>query len=234
MPAAVSTVREPVGRVDIGAIRREQIVAAAVDIIVHHGLHNLSLSKIESAAKMKRGQLTYYFPTKEEILLAVFDRLLLLMCQRMEAVEGSREEIEQNRTAWEAVQGLLRMVLGPPRPGDLGPEFAALQYTFLAQIAHRDDFRQRLASLYEDWRGGCARHWERTAKKASPLARSVSPRTLASFFQSIIHGLFMQIAADPRAFDRSEMLHLCVGVLAPLFASEVPVERRAARKKGSS
>ena len=33
------------------------------------------------------------------------------------------------------------------------PEFDALQYTFLSQIGHRDDFRQRLAKLYEEWRG---------------------------------------------------------------------------------
>ncbi|MCE9530033.1 MAG: TetR/AcrR family transcriptional regulator [Planctomycetes bacterium] len=119
----------PHGRIDIGAIRREQIVEAAVGIIVRQGLHNLSLSKIEQAAGMKRGQLTYYFPTKEDILLAVFDRLLLLMYQRMEAVEGPREERLKNHTSWECVQGLLQMVLRPPAEGDLGPEFHALQHT---------------------------------------------------------------------------------------------------------
>ncbi len=213
------------GRIDIGAIRREQIVEAAVKhpVIVRQGLHHLSLSKIEQAAGMKRGQLTYYFPTKEDILLAVFDRLLLMMYQRMEADEGPREERIKNHTCWECVQGLLRMVLRQPQSGDVGPEFHSLQYTFLAQIAHRDDFRKRLASLYEEWRGNAATHWERTAAhEASPLAKSVSPRTLASFMQSIVHGLFVQMAADPAAFDRVEMLTLCVGVLAPLFGGAAP------------
>ena len=67
-------------RIDIAAIRREQILQAAVDIIAGQGLHNLSLSRIEERTGMKRGQLTYYFKTWEDILLAVFDRLLLLMC----------------------------------------------------------------------------------------------------------------------------------------------------------
>ena len=70
---------------------------AAVGIIVRQGLPNLSLSKIEQAAGMKRGQLTYYFPTKEDILLAVFDRLLLLMYQRMEATEGPCDESANKR-----------------------------------------------------------------------------------------------------------------------------------------
>ena len=38
----------------------------------------------------------------------------------------------------------------------LSPEFDGLQYTFLAQAGHRADFRQRLARLYEEWRGHMA------------------------------------------------------------------------------
>src|SRR5712691_3215347 len=70
------------GRIDIASVRRTQIVEAAVAVITEQGLQNLSLSEIEKRAGMSRGQLTYYFKTKEEILLAVFDRLLERMCQQ--------------------------------------------------------------------------------------------------------------------------------------------------------
>ena len=69
-------------RVSIGSIRREQIVDAAVDVIAEQGIQKLSLSEIEKKVGMSRGQLTYYFATKEDILLAVFDRLIAIMCQR--------------------------------------------------------------------------------------------------------------------------------------------------------
>src|ERR1700693_4349738 len=69
-------------RIDIAAIRREQIVEAAVSVITKQGLQNLSLSEIEAKAGMSRGQLTYYFPAKEDILLAVFDRLIRMMHER--------------------------------------------------------------------------------------------------------------------------------------------------------
>ena len=65
-------------RINIAGIRREQIIEAAVSVITERGLQNLSLSEIEKKAGMSRGQLTYYFPAKEDILLAVFDRLVLL------------------------------------------------------------------------------------------------------------------------------------------------------------
>ena len=75
-------------RVDIGSIRREQIVEAAISVIAEKGLENLSLSEIEKRAGMSRGQLTYYFPAKEDILLAVFDRLVVHMHQRIGTPAG--------------------------------------------------------------------------------------------------------------------------------------------------
>lgn len=212
------TITRPTPTSAIAEARREQIVVAAVQIITKHGLHNLSLSKIETHARMKRGQLTYYFPTKEDILLAVFDRLVLLMYQQIH--EGPNPpRPEDMGTIWDCVQHMLQTVLGPQR---ISPEFHALQYTFLAQIAHRADFREKLATLYEEWRAGMAQHWHATAQPTLPIAQQVQGRTVSSFIQALMHGLMMQLAADPKAFDRTEMLHLCIGVLAPLFTHREP------------
>src|SRR5207244_11081990 len=99
-------------RVDVGAIRREQIVEAAVSIITEKGLQNLSLSEIEKKAGMSRGQLTYYFPTKEDILLAVFDRLVLLMHERV----GRPTDVscdEESGGSW--VRHLLEKIINSPQ-----------------------------------------------------------------------------------------------------------------------
>jgi AcrR family transcriptional regulator len=206
----------PPGDSDVARARREQIIAAAVEIITTRGLHNLSLSKIETRAGMKRGQLTYYFPTKEDILLAVFDRLLLLMYQQLNDGKAPVKP-EPLVDVWAFVQKLLKSVLRKqPR---LGAEFHALQYTFVAQIAHRDDFREKLAGLFAEWREGIASHWKNVGKTAVLNAKHISGRTVSSFVQALIHGLNVQLAADPDAFDRTEMLELCVSVLAPLFTN---------------
>ena len=95
-------------RIDVASIRREQIVEAAVAVIAEKGLQNLSLSEIEKKAGMSRGQLTYYFPAKEDILLAVFDRLLLLMYQRIGTPEGrSCDQL----SGWDWVRHLLQKTL---------------------------------------------------------------------------------------------------------------------------
>src|SRR5207302_1945445 len=129
-------------RIDIGSIRREQIVDAAVAVIAEQGLQNLSLSEIEKKVGMSRGQLMYYYKAKEDILLAVFDRLLDMMC-RQHGGDPSKppEEHPFAKMRWlEVVGHLLEMILRKPA---LNPEFGSLEYTFLSQIGHREDFRRR-------------------------------------------------------------------------------------------
>ncbi len=189
------------GRIDIGKIRKGQIVEAAVAVIAEQGLQHLSLSEIETKVGMSRGQLTYYFKTKEAILLAVFDHLVHLMTQQ----QGQNGPAPWKPASWQEV---VRVVLGkilqePPAH----PEFGCLQYTFLSQINHRADYRRRLASLYEDWRGQLAVLLGRSK------GRQYSSRSLASLIQAIFHGLAMQAAADPDAFDRAEMANLCLDLL---------------------
>jgi AcrR family transcriptional regulator len=195
-------------RGNVAAARKEQIVEAAIAVIAEQGIQNLSLSEIEKKAGMARGHLTYYFPAKEDILLAVFDHLLGLMYQRVGTPDGG-EPCSGDQRGWDWVRHLLGMVLLRP---PASPGFHCLQYTFLSQIGHREDFRKRLASLYEEWRGNL------TLGMAGELALSpdppaADPRLLGTLLQAILHGLAMQLAADPTAFDREAMFRLCLDVL---------------------
>jgi AcrR family transcriptional regulator len=211
-------------RIDIGSIRREQIVAAAVAVIAERGLQHLSLSEIENKVGMSRGQLTYYFKAKEDILLAVFDRLLAMMC-RQHGGDPSRPHDEHpfaKMRYLEIVGHLLEMILHKP---NLNPEFGSLQYTFLSQIGHRDDFRQRLANLYEEWRSHGMEHLERDLAER-PAVRPVSPRAVATLVQAILHGLAMQTAVDPDAVDGGEVAELCLDMLRTYLWAGQPARKK--------
>jgi len=194
-------------RRNIASIRREQIVDAALAVIAEQGIQNLSLSEIESKVEMSRGQLMYYFRTKEDILLAVFDRILQLMCAR-------HEEPDNHPFAglsWlEVIRYLLGVVMKQP-PDE--PAFPALQYTFLSQLSNRADFRERLAGLYEHWRSQGAEHLAQDLR-ARPGAREVSPRAVSTLVQAMLHGLAMQTAADPDAVNAEEIIALTLDMLA--------------------
>lgn len=204
-------------RRDVGKRRRQQIIDAAVAVIAEKGIQHLSLSAIEKKTKMSRGQLTYYFRAKEDILLAVFDHLIDQM-QKAHQSGQPPPDVPICGVGWEKMKALLTFfVLHPPE----APEFHALQYTFLSQIVHRDDFRQRLASLYEYWRGlGSA---DFAHDMPPPSGRPVvSPRTLASFIQALLHGFAIQRVADPVAFDPQEMLTLTLHLLGEYLGKESP------------
>ena len=81
---------EPTELSEVARRRRDEIMDAAEAIIAGQGIDRLSLSQIESRANMSRGQLTYYFPSKESILLAVYDRMLRRMIREFLAGEGPK------------------------------------------------------------------------------------------------------------------------------------------------
>jgi AcrR family transcriptional regulator len=218
-------------RIDIAGIRKGQIVEAAIAVIAEKGLPGLSLSEIEHKTGMKRGHLTYYFKTKEDILLAVFDRMMQLMRERAEA---EPEFCDSQASFWDRFQHLLEMlVLRPPAH----PEFGCLQYTFLSQMSHREDFRQRLAHLYEEWRTHMARDLEIEMARCAD-APPIEPRTLASLVQAILHGTIMQLAVDPNAFSREEMVQLCLDAvrkyLEPFAPSKTSSRSPAATAKNGA
>jgi AcrR family transcriptional regulator len=190
---------------EVARQRREQIIEAAVAIIAEHGLNKLSLDRIEKRVNMKRGQLTYYFPHKEDILLAAFDRLLELSLQRVRAMHG---DLDFARLTWpERMQRMFTDMI--MRPG-LHPDFHALEHTFLAQANYRDDFRTRLAQVYGEWRRRMA-----ADIAASGTPPGVAPETLASLAMAVAIGLRVQLSTDEQAYDREAMLRLVVAWFAP-------------------
>jgi AcrR family transcriptional regulator len=190
---------------EAGAKRRGQVVEAAVAIIAEKGLHQLSLSAIEKRARMSRGQLTYYFPAKEDILVAVFDHMIETMRNREKAGDGPGGCSSLDEPGWVRLKAFLTyFLLDPPEMA----EFHELQYTFLSQVRHRQDYRERLAGLYEEWRGHIASDLHHEAPKGG-----ASARTLSTFIQALLHGLAIQRVADPESYDREEMLQATLAML---------------------
>ena len=96
-------------------------------------------------------------------------------------------------------------------------ELFSLLYTFLAQMGHREDYRNKLSETYRGWREHIA------ADVADSVAepRPVEPRIAASLLQALIHGLTMQPMVDPDAFDRKAMFEACTRLLEPIFAKSI-------------
>lgn len=213
---------EPSGDTTVAQRRRDEIVTAATDIIATEGLHRLSLAKIEERIGMSRGQLTYYFPAKEDILLAVFDRMLERMIH--EAIADAERSGVSRPCVGPAIDrvkhGMDRMMKGD---GSDNSELLSLVHTFMAQVRHREDYRRKLAAANAGWRQHVAAD---IAASAGAAPMTVPPAAAASIVMALFQGLGGQLAVDPEAFDRTAVADACLRLLAPLLGATPPDDAR--------
>ncbi len=200
---------EPPGLTEVARRRRDEIMDAAEAVIAGHGIDKLSLSQIEDRAGMSRGQLTYYFKTREAILLAVYQRMLRRMIREFLADEGPKP---MTGRAWDCFRHALGKHLEPGRV-ERAKELFSLLYTFLAQMGYRPDYRNKLADMYRGWRD----HIATDVEQSVPEPRPIAPLIAASLIQAVIQGLEIQLTIDPEAFDRTAMAEACSQLFAPVF-----------------
>jgi AcrR family transcriptional regulator len=55
---------------------REQILQAALDLLVEEGYRAMSMRRVAAACGMKLGNLTYHFPTREDLIPALLDAVI--------------------------------------------------------------------------------------------------------------------------------------------------------------
>jgi AcrR family transcriptional regulator len=78
------------------ALRRQQIVAAAHSVFIKKDYSKVRIEDIAKQAKMSKGAVLYYFETKEDVFLALFEWLTQLVAQRFEkAVTSNQYPIDQ-------------------------------------------------------------------------------------------------------------------------------------------
>ena len=171
-------------RVDVGPIRRAQIVEAASRVIARKGFHNATLAEVESEAGISRGMMTYHFPTKDAMIQGVFDA----------TIERLRDTIIARDSSSRGLEGV-DLAIDATLVEDSSGQFACLHYTFLAQVAHRPDYRTSLAALYAAMR-------ERFAEDLRDAGRDAAgSRDLAALLVAAIHGLAAQHQVDRSAID---------------------------------
>lgn len=78
------------------AVRRQQIVAAAHRVFIKKDYSKVRIEDIAKQAQLSKGAVLYYFETKEDVFLALFQWLTQLVAQRFEdAVAKTDDPIEQ-------------------------------------------------------------------------------------------------------------------------------------------
>ncbi len=123
---------------ELEAIRRPQILDAALATIARNGSANVTMDDIARAAGLSKGGLTHYYRSKQELFLAAFSHFFVRIFERsrqtLSQCNGPEEKLLSFQWLYDADDP--DMEIGYP-----------VLIDFMSIAAHDDDYR----AIFYDW-----------------------------------------------------------------------------------
>jgi AcrR family transcriptional regulator len=161
---------------------RDEILRAATHLFAGRGFHETSMSEVAREARVSKALIFWHFKTKEELFLAVLNRLLepyFIDFAEEASVLDEREQILK----------LVEMYLAFVKDNASSVRF------FLAQLLHgerlSDGLNNQVLKLYEGYRGLLVDLLRRAQEKGL-ISRDFAPETAAGFLLSALNGTLIE------------------------------------------
>lgn len=203
----VDTIQQPEGfskaEVRIQA-QRERILVAAQQCFIEYGFQAASMASIADTAKMSPGLIYRYFKGKNEIIVAIIERQLLLLRDEITQLDGSVD-----------LPALLTEGYDGCRPGQTGGLSPALILEMSAE-ATRDpkiaaalaEFDTTVRSEISDWLGRSEKYGGQGLSKDVTITRAL-------VLQCLIEGMKVRQTREPE-LDRG-LLRQALDEILPLL-----------------
>lgn len=188
------------GRLAKGHARQQIVVDAATKAIAELGLANVRVSDIAERAGMTSGHVTYYFPSKTDLLMLAIRRSEESLVEQVDAELGGIEK------PWARLERLIDLSASSGR-GDTG---WILWFQVWSDAAVDDTVADVHNELDDRWRqilrGVLTYGQERGEFVFDDLDE------VAQVISAAIDGLSVQLTVGAPGFDRARMLQLCMRV----------------------
>lgn len=161
---------------DLKPDTRTRILEAAFSLLSRHGVSELSQPKVARAAGLRQSHLTYYFPTRSDLLQALAQHSIGQMLARLTG-EASRGSLSPERLA-----RLVGAMVSDKRRAR----------TMLGLVVTSDEHReikQFLREFISQVRGGIA-------ALAAMLGKDVEPERVAAFHALMVGAAILNVARD--------------------------------------
>ena len=184
-----------------GQRRRKRIIEVAKQILIENGSDSLTLRDVAEQIGITHGNLQYYFPTKNDLLMAIFD-------QEVEKyTEGVKIAVSQSSTR----KGRLDAIIDSGIAELKTPE-VVLWYMMISLASHNPDMASILKKENDLYEKVVADELGVISPKLSVQRR----RHIARIIHAILDGLGVQYSyEDP---DSPEMRGLASEIKVALFA----------------
>jgi len=166
------------GRVDVHAIRREQVLAAAERLLARKGWMGTTFADICKEASISNGVLTYHFKDKDEILLAVLENVTRRYQDRFFS-------LLHEQTSWQDKLALI--VQSNFSSTEEQREMSLLNLHLLSLAAQRPEIGQRLRQMYAASLQGGQAEIEHAIEQGQVKQRD--PVAVAAVIQMLVIGL---------------------------------------------
>jgi AcrR family transcriptional regulator len=161
---------------------RDDILRAATNLFANRGFHETSMSEVARDAHVSKALIFWHFKTKEELFLAVLNRLLEPYVIDFAEEAGALDERAQ-------ILKLVEFYLLFVRDNASSVRF------FLAQMLHdkrlSENLSDQVLKLYSGYRSMLQELIARARQKGL-CTRSVPPEAAASFLLSALNGLMIE------------------------------------------
>jgi AcrR family transcriptional regulator len=157
---------------------RDEILKAAMHLFANRGFHETSMSEVAREARVSKALIFWHFKTKEELFLAVLNRLLEPYFIDFAEEVGALDERAQLRKLVESYLLFVR-------------DNAASVRFFLGQLLHGEKVPEELATqvmkLYDGYRELMV-DIVRRAQDKNLCSRDIAPEAAAGFMVSALNG----------------------------------------------
>ena len=200
MAAVTQTAAGVRGETRIQAVRRLELIEAAIAVIAEEGLSNLTLSKVAGQAGLTAAMVNFHFKSKADLLLATLSHVSAEFQERItEAVEAAGEDPRSRLKA---------IVLANFDDRIADPRKAAVWYAFWGESQARAEYKDI-----------CGEHDQSYGELVLGQFRSIlgtdapAARALAEGLVGLMDGQWQTLLGDPAAFDRQSAINLALSYL---------------------
>ncbi len=125
-------------RPNVSDERKAQILNAAEDVFTKKGFDEARMDDIADETGLSKGTLYLYFKSKDDLIIAILDRLILLEFRQLENL--NQDEMSATDAIWKMTELITKDILGLMR-------LIPIVYQFLA-LAFRNKYVQKALKKY--------------------------------------------------------------------------------------
>jgi TetR/AcrR family fatty acid metabolism transcriptional regulator len=189
-------------KADVANERKNQIINATIECISRYGYNNFSMQDVARIADVSKGIIHYYFLNKEDLMMAVLDRVA-------GDIESLLAEImEQSPDPAERLKNLVQMCFGIVKNKR---EYYCINIDFWTQINQKETVRQSIAKHYAKFRNTTAAIIQQGID--SGVFKPGNANHYASVIIALVDGLSLQWLFDEGVFDYGGIEKSCEDII---------------------